>query len=63
MQFLVMHRCFRKKPIRGGGGVALEQIFFFGQSERYKKIGTDQFFWGHFLVAHEATHEIAKFLS
>ena len=28
----------------GGGGVALERIFFFGRSERPKNIGTEQFF-------------------
>ena len=40
-----------------GGGVALERIFFFGRSERPKNIGTDQFFWAHFLVAHETTQQ------
>ena len=41
----------------GGGGVAQERIFFFGRSERPKNIGTDQFFWAHFLVAHETTQQ------
>lgn len=41
----------------GGEGVALERIFFFGRSERPKNIGTDQFFWAHFLVAHETTQQ------
>ena len=39
------------------GGVALERIFFFGRSERPKNIGTDQFFWAHFPVAHEAKQQ------
>ena len=38
-------------------GVALERIFFFGRSERPKNIGTDQFFWAHFPVAHEAKQQ------
>ena len=42
----------------GGGGVALERFFFFfDRSERPKNIGTDQFFWAHFPVAHEATQQ------
>ena len=39
------------------GGVALERKSFFGRSERPKKIGTDQFFWVRFPVAHEATRQ------
>ena len=41
----------------GGGGGRTRANFFFGRSERPKNIGTDQFFWAHFLVAHETTQQ------
>ena len=40
-----------------GGGGRTRANFVFGRSERSKNIGTDQFFWAHFPVAHEATRE------